>query len=60
MKAVVYTERKTIGVDDVPEPTSGQNDVLVRFKACSICGTDLHYYRGEAWAVLREAKVSGI
>jgi len=47
MKAVVYRGPKNVKVEEVPEPKPAQNDVLVRFKAGSICGTDLHYYRGE-------------
>lgn len=29
---------------DVPEPAAG--DVLVRVRACGICGSDLHFYHG--------------
>src|SRR5947209_17042796 len=29
-------------VDDVPEPTPGEGQVLVRTRACGICGSDLH------------------
>jgi threonine 3-dehydrogenase len=32
----------------VPEP--GPNDVLIRVKRTSICGTDLHIYNWDAWA----------
>ena len=47
MKAVVYRGPKNVKVEEVPEPKPAQNDVLVRFKAGSICGTDVHYYKGE-------------
>ncbi len=36
-----------------PIPTLGANDVLVRVKAASICGTDLHIYRWDKWAASR-------
>ena len=31
---------------DVPEPTLGVFDVLIRVKACGICGSDVHGYDG--------------
>ncbi|WP_442601243.1 L-threonine 3-dehydrogenase [Paenibacillus sp. KN14-4R] len=34
----------------VPIPTCKPNEVLVRVKATSICGTDLHIYKWDAWA----------
>jgi len=47
MKAVVYRGPRNLKIEEVPEPKPTQNDVLVRFKAGSICGTDVHYYKGE-------------
>ncbi len=35
---------------DVPEPTIGINDVLIRINRTGICGTDLHIYKWDAWA----------
>jgi threonine 3-dehydrogenase len=35
---------------DVPEPTIGLNDVLIRVLKTGICGTDLHIYKWDAWA----------
>lgn len=32
-------------LQDVPIPEPGPRDVLVKVRACSICGTDLHIYR---------------
>jgi threonine 3-dehydrogenase len=37
----------------VPVPTIGPADVLVRVRAASICGTDLHVYRWDPWAAGR-------
>ena len=34
----------------VPVPKLGPRDVLVKIKACSICGTDLHIWNWDAWA----------
>lgn len=35
---------------DVPEPTVGINDVLIRVHKTGICGTDVHIYKWDAWA----------
>ena len=33
-----------------PVPSPGPNEVLIKVLATSICGTDLHIYRWDAWA----------
>lgn len=38
---------------DVPLPEVGPDDVLVRVRATTICGTDLHIYNWDAWAQSR-------
>jgi threonine 3-dehydrogenase len=35
---------------DIPKPTVGHNDVLIRVKRTAICGTDVHIYNWDAWA----------
>jgi len=35
---------------DVPVPEPGINDVLIKIKQTSICGTDVHIYNWDAWA----------
>ena len=40
MKATVITAPGETRVVDVPKPTVGPNDVLVRMRACGICGSD--------------------
>lgn len=48
MKALKYSEpRKWKIVKDEPLPTLRDNDVLVKVKACGVCGTDLHIHDGE-------------
>ena len=42
MKALVLTEYKTFSYEEVPLPEIGPDDVLVRVKACGICGSDVH------------------
>jgi threonine 3-dehydrogenase len=34
----------------VPIPTIGRRDALIKVKACSICGTDLHILNWDPWA----------
>jgi L-iditol 2-dehydrogenase len=41
MRAAVYRGVNDIRVEDVPVPTIGPGEVLVRIHSCGICGTDL-------------------
>lgn len=51
MKALVKSKaEKGIWMVDVPDPVMGHNDVLVKIKQTSICGTDLHIYEWDEWA----------
>ena len=43
MKATVITGPGETQVVDVPDPTVGPSDVLVRIRACGICGSDSLY-----------------
>jgi threonine 3-dehydrogenase len=51
MKALVKKFAEPgLWLDDVPEPQIGINDVLIRVKRASICGTDVHIYNWDEWA----------
>ncbi len=51
MKALVKRHaRPGLWLEDVPEPTVGPTDVLIRVLKTGICGTDLHIYNWDAWA----------
>lgn len=51
MQAVVKTEpRPGAALITVETPQIGPKDVLVRVRATSICGSDLHIYNWDAWA----------
>ncbi|MFO0925264.1 MAG: L-threonine 3-dehydrogenase [Pirellulales bacterium] len=51
MKALVKREAKPgLWLEEVPVPTIGINDVLIRIDRTGICGTDLHIYKWDAWA----------
>lgn len=47
MKAAVLEALKKITVREVEAPRLGPHDVLVRSKACGICGTDVHIWEGD-------------
>ena len=42
MKALVLEKYNELVYKDVPEPEISDDDVLVRVKACGICGSDVH------------------
>src|SRR5499425_2299955 len=55
MPAIMKALRKTqaargLQLETVPVPEIGHGDVLVRVKAASICGTDLHIYGWDRWS----------
>lgn len=51
MKALVKSRAEEgLWMEDVPVPEIGPNDVLVKIKKTSICGTDIHIYNWDEWA----------
>ena len=51
MKALVKSHAEPgLWLDDVPEPSVGINDVLIRVWRTGICGTDVHIFNWDAWA----------
>ena len=66
MKALVHTAPYTMTLQEWDTPAYGPDDLLIRVKACAICGSDIKGYSGktgrrqppiimghEAWAWLR-------
>ena len=48
MRAMILTEqRKPLHMTEMPEPTPGYGQVLVRVRVCGVCRTDLHVVDGE-------------
>jgi len=47
MKALRYSKPEEYGIVTVPLPKIRDNDVLIKVKACGVCGTDLHIHEGE-------------
>jgi threonine 3-dehydrogenase len=51
MKALVKSQGKPgLWLKNVPEPSIGINDLLIRVLRTGICGTDLHIYDWDSWA----------
>ena len=51
MKALVKAQaERGLWLQDIPEPTIGINDVLIRVKYTGICGTDVHIYNWDEWS----------
>ena len=46
MNALVLTEYKKLVYRQVPKPVIQANEILIRVKACGICGSDVHGYDG--------------
>jgi alcohol dehydrogenase len=47
MKANVFVGPNDIRVREVPRPTAGVGEAVIKITLTTICGTDLHILRGE-------------
>jgi threonine 3-dehydrogenase len=51
MKALVKSKREPgLWLEEIPEPSIGINDVLIRVRRAGVCGTDVHIYNWDEWA----------
>src|SRR5713101_70340 len=51
MKALVKRKSEPgLWLEEVPKPSIGLNDVLIRIDRTGICGTDVHIYKWDEWA----------
>ena len=51
MRALVKAKAEPgIWMQDVPVPEIGPNDVLIKVRKASICGTDIHIWNWDPWA----------
>ena len=51
MKALVKSRsERGLWLEEIPKPTIGINDVLIRVQKTGICGTDVHIYQWDEWA----------
>ena len=44
MRAAVYKSEQVLQVEELPDPTPGPNQVVMRVKYSAICGTDVHAF----------------
>ena len=47
MKALVFRGPNQIGIEEVPIPSPGPGEAVIRVTLTTICGTDLHILKGE-------------
>jgi NADPH2:quinone reductase len=47
MRAVLVNEPHSVTVTELPDPSPGPGDVVVKVGACGICGTDVHVIDGD-------------
>ncbi len=51
MKAIIKKEAgKGLWIDEVSMPQCGEDDLLIKVRTTSICGTDIHLYLWDEWA----------
>ncbi|MBN2262371.1 MAG: L-threonine 3-dehydrogenase [Prolixibacteraceae bacterium] len=51
MKAIVKAKpERGLWMEEVPIPSPGVNEVLLKIRKSAICGTDLHIYKWDDWA----------
>jgi L-iditol 2-dehydrogenase len=48
MKAMLLSEYKHLDIVDMPTPEFADNELLIRVKACGICGSDIHGWDGSS------------
>jgi L-iditol 2-dehydrogenase len=48
MKALLLRNYRELEVTEFPTPEIGEDEVLVRVRACGICGSDVHGYDGSS------------
>src|SRR5437879_2147399 len=48
MKVLLLSKYKRLEIADLPVPTVGPGEVLIRVAACGICGSDVHGYDGSS------------
>ena len=50
MKSAVLTGTRQMSIQELEKPKPGKGEVLIRVKACGICGTDVHIFEGDKGA----------
>lgn len=48
MKALLLSEYKQLEMREIPDPMPAPDEVLIRVRACGICGSDVHGFDGSS------------
>ncbi|MGA4539208.1 alcohol dehydrogenase catalytic domain-containing protein [Uniformispora flossi] len=59
MRAAVLYEARDLRIEDVPEPSPGPGEVLVRPRFAGLCGSDLHFWEGGLRGVVQDPLILG-
>ena len=49
MKAAVLIDAHNMEIRDVPKPSPGEGEVLLKVDSCGICGTDMEFYEAGSY-----------
>jgi hypothetical protein len=60
VQAAVFEGIRTIRVQTLPDPEPTPDDIVIRVKACGICGSDLHSYTTGAFVKPGQRRVYGV
>jgi len=55
VKAVFVKGKNKVIVDDIPAPSIADGDILVKMKACGLCGSDLEKSVRTLWHGITKA-----
>lgn len=59
MRAALFTAPNQMALTEVPTPTAGPGELVLRVKAAMICGTDIRIYRGKKTKGVRLPSIIG-
>ena len=59
MKAAILHKPNDLKVEEIPVPSIGSDEMLVKVEACAICGTDTRIYHGTKTKGIRYPSVIG-
>ena len=55
MKAAVFYAKEDLRIENIEKPKAERGRIVIRVKACGICGTDVHIYHGDEGAAATPA-----
>ena len=56
MKAAVFYGKHDLRIENIEKPVPKAGEVVIRVKACGICGTDVHIFNGDEGAAKLRAE----